>query len=197
MTMFVQLATVQAKERMTVLLAINAKELVAIQNSTGMTIMSKQIDALKLALEALQEYVDEYGPWSDDSGAQYVLRVGKEVLAQLEQGWTPERIAGMKRLKDAQDKKLEQPEQEFVAWSYWQSCLNDDGTQTAPWVHRLSKFKPTESIINKDVTPLYTTPPQRTWVGLDEEDDIDWEEGGSLRDLVKAVEAKLRSKNNG
>jgi Icc-related predicted phosphoesterase len=36
---------------------------------------------------------------------------------------------------------------------------------------------------------------QRTWVGLDEEDDIDWEEGGSLRDLVEAVEAKLREKN--
>ena len=57
------------------------------------------------------------------------------------------------------------PEQEPVAWSYWQSCLNDDGTQTAPWVHRLSKFKPTESIINKDVTPLYTTPPQRICEG--------------------------------
>ena len=54
-----------------------------------------------------------------------------------------------------------EPEQKPVAWSYWQSCLNDDGTQTAPWVHRLSKFKPTESIINKDVTPLYTTQPQR------------------------------------
>lgn len=52
-------------------------------------------------------------------------------------------------------------EQEPVAWSYWQSCLNDDGTQTAPWVHRLSKFQPSESIINKDITPLYTTPPQR------------------------------------
>ena len=62
--------------------------------------------------------------------------------------------------------KPAQPEQESVAWSYWQSCLNDDGTQTAPWVHRLSKFKPTESIINKDVTPLYTSPPQRNWVGL-------------------------------
>jgi hypothetical protein len=36
---------------------------------------------------------------------------------------------------------------------------------------------------------------QRTWVGLDEEDDIDWEEGGSLRDLVEAVEAKLKEKN--
>ena len=65
---------------------------------------------------------------------------------------------------------LKKKEWEPVAWSYWQSCLNDDGTQTAPWVHRLSKFKPTESIINKDVTPLYTTPPQRTWIGLTDEE---------------------------
>jgi len=42
-------------------------------------------EALKLALEALQDYVDEYGPWSNDSGAQYVLKVGKEILAQPEQ----------------------------------------------------------------------------------------------------------------
>ena len=40
------------------------------------------IEALKLTLEALQDYVDEYGPWSDDSGAQFVLRVGREALAQ-------------------------------------------------------------------------------------------------------------------
>ena len=33
------------------------------------------------------------------------------------------------------------------------------------------------------------------WVGLTDEDEIDWEEGGSLRDLVKAVEAKLKEKN--
>jgi len=51
--------------------------------------------------------------------------------------------------------------QEPVAWSCWQSCLNDDGTQTSPWVHRLSKFKPHESIINKDIVPLYTHPQQR------------------------------------
>jgi len=42
---------------------------------------------------------------------------------------------------------------------------------------------------------LYMATQQRTWVGLDEEDDIDWEEGGSLRDLVEAVEAKLKEKN--
>jgi len=51
-----------------------------------------------------------------------------------------------------------QPKQEPVAWMYWQSCLNDDGTQTAPWVQQYSKFKPQDSRINRDVTPLYATP---------------------------------------
>jgi hypothetical protein len=36
---------------------------------------------------------------------------------------------------------------------------------------------------------------QRTWVGLTDEDDIDWEDGGNLKDLVKAIESKLREKN--
>jgi hypothetical protein len=34
------------------------------------------------------------------------------------------------------------------------------------------------------------------WVGLTDEDDIDWEDGGNLKDLVKAIEAKLKEKNN-
>ena len=42
---------------------------------------------------------------------------------------------------------------------------------------------------------LYTTPPQRPWVGLTDEDEIDWEEGGNLKDLVKAIEEKLKQKN--
>jgi len=36
---------------------------------------------------------------------------------------------------------------------------------------------------------------QRTWVGLTDEDEIDWEDGGNLKDLFKAIEAKLREKN--
>ena len=44
---------------------------------------------------------------------------------------------------------------------------------------------------------LVEAPPQRTWVGLTDEDDIYWEDGGTLRDLVKAIEAKLKEKNNG
>jgi cytosine/adenosine deaminase-related metal-dependent hydrolase len=38
--------------------------------------------------------------------------------------------------------------------------------------------------------------PQRTWVGLTNEDEIDWQEGGNLKDLVKAIEAKLKAKNS-
>jgi hypothetical protein len=41
---------------------------------------------------------------------------------------------------------------------------------------------------------LYQAMP-RTWVGLTDEDDIDWEGGGNLKDLVKAIEAKLKEKN--
>ena len=43
--------------------------------------------------------------------------------------------------------------------------------------------------------PNFTESPQRTWVGLTDEDDIDWEEGGNLTDLVKAIEAKLKEMN--
>ena len=36
---------------------------------------------------------------------------------------------------------------------------------------------------------------QRTWVGLTDEDELDWD-GGDLKSLVKAIEAKLKEKNN-
>jgi hypothetical protein len=41
-------------------------------------------------------------------------------------------------------------------------------------------------------TPMYY---KHEWVGLTDEDKIDWEEGGNLKDLVKAIEAKLKEKN--
>jgi hypothetical protein len=43
-------------------------------------------------------------------------------------------------------------------------------------------------------TKFYTTPPQREWVGLTDEDEIDWD-GGDLKALIAAVEAKLKEKN--
>jgi hypothetical protein len=49
--------------------------------------------------------------------------------------------------------------------------------------------------------PLYTTPPQRTWVGLTDEEvkkivGLD-RYTDLLKEVVQYVEAKLRSKNNG
>ena len=86
--------------------------------------------------------------------------------------------------------KLAEPQQEPVAWSYWQSCLNDDGTQTAPWVHRLSKFKPDESIINKDIVPLYTTPPHRKPLTDEEIEELCWTElDRRLLSFARAIEA--------
>ena len=35
---------------------------------------------------------------------------------------------------------------------------------------------------------------KRTWVGLVDEDELDWD-GGDLKSLVKAIEAKLKEKN--
>ena len=60
----------------------------------------------------------------------------------------------------------------------------------------LDLFEPPDDAYDEGTLyPLYTTPPQRTWVGLTDEDELDWEEGGNLKDLVKAIEAKLKEKN--
>jgi hypothetical protein len=59
----------------------------------------------------------------------------------------------------------------------------------------------------EDGQPLYTTPPQRQWVGLtDEERNYIWDvvgnsdahgdvDGWSGRDVMAALEAKLKEKN--
>ena len=41
--------------------------------------------------------------------------------------------------------------------------------------------------------PLYTT--QRTWVGLKDDDEIPWD-GVDAKSFAKAIEAKLKEKNN-
>jgi len=52
-------------------------------------------------------------------------------------------------------------------------------------------LKQVQSSVDKAVNAMS----RRTWVGLTDEDEIDWEEGGTLKDLVKAIEKKLKEKN--
>jgi len=44
---------------------------------------------------------------------------------------------------------------------------------------------------NPPHTPIYA---QRTWVGLTDEDEIDWD-GGDLKSLIKAIEKALKERN--
>ena len=107
--------------------------------------------ALKLALEAFGE-IDwsNNSQWQSDR-AKVAIATLKEALAQPEHGWTPERIAGMARLKEAQDKKLAQPEQEPVV------CDCDSPS----WCKQYKKC-------NRKMLGFmpYVAQPQRTWGGL-------------------------------
>ena len=78
---------------------------------------------------------------------------------------------------------LAQPEQEPVAWVY-------NGI--------LHEFDPSE-FATSEVKPLYTAPPKREWVGLTDDEIDTWNIVGheSLREFVRAIEAKLKEKNGG
>ena len=137
-------------------------------------------EALRLALEALKQ-IDEAMPFPVAKLAQKVI---KEALAQPEHGWTPERIAGMARLKEAQDKKLAQLEP--VAWEQFYPEMGKP---------KLAYLLPTESRDNACYTP-----PQRTWVGLTDEEvknfvQAVWPREATPTDYIRAIEAKLKAKN--
>ena len=49
---------------------------------------------------------------------------------------------------------------------------------------------------DKQHQPLYTSPPQRTWVGLTDKEEVElWESTDSDWELMKRTEAKLKEKN--
>ena len=77
-------------------------------------------------------------------------------------------------------------EQEPVAYL----CENAVGHKYFRWKKPSSTYKP---------IALYTTPPQRTWVGLTDEEITALKHNGeryiSSQDFARAVEAKLKEKN--
>jgi hypothetical protein len=104
-------------------------------------------------------------------------------------GWTDEwRPQGLKEeaitaIKEA----LAQPEQEPVAWV----CHGTHGHHDIDFLE--------EDVDTLSVgTQLYTTPPQRTWVGLTNEDKseiCDMTERDERDSVMRLVEAKLKARN--
>jgi hypothetical protein len=82
---------------------------------------------------------------------------------------------------------------EPVAWA----MLHDNG-------HFIDAIHPNEHarVEGEYITPLYTTPPQRTWVGLTDEEIVlivaECAASHQHTDIhfARAIEAKLRSKNH-
>ena len=93
---------------------------------------------------------------------------------------------------DAIKEALAQPKQEPLAWI---------STGTARMIHWTSD-KPA---YGDDWVPLYTTPPQRTWVGLTKEEIAEFDTWHDHREeevgwcnpseIVAYIEAKLKEKN--
>ena len=115
----------------------------------------------------------------------------KEALAQPEQepvAWEQfhEHMAGPFY------KAPPQPEKEPVAWGVFECNLHDMFFTEAEAVE-MAQLKGTHA----EVRPLHTTPLQRTWVGLTEEEVNDlYNEGMGIHATIEATEARLKEKNN-
>ena len=155
--------------------------------------------ALELALEALEYHTAQTRPIHQTNEAITAI---KEALAQPERDYERGFIDGMqKQMQSSVDKavnRMAQPEQEPVAY------INIE-ERKLEWAYKYMSWD-TPTVINLPKIPLYTTPPQRTWVGLTEEElceivgvstnDSDWNVY-KVQEWLRKVEAKLKEKNNG
>jgi hypothetical protein len=113
------------------------------------------------------------------------LKMTLEVMRNQGDVSVDEWIATEKAIKEA----LAQPEQEPVAWRYRWSVEGGN------WVWNYATY--IERQKDDRCEPLYTTPPQRTWVGLTDEEmqSIAFESADALS-AVFVTEAKLKEKNS-
>ena len=114
---------------------------------------------------------------------------------------------------------MAQPEQEPVAWEggegweslAWELCADENGEDSCneliweggpipePWGDRWMKYEEEAKRLIA-LVQKHTTPPQRTWVGLTDDEKrqlFEREDYQGWLDYINAIEAKLRSKNNG
>ena len=148
-----------------------------------------QTEALRLALEALEV--------ANSCVDGYYIPKGKTHLPEIEEAITAikEALANEaleKMAENARELGLDyEPAQEPVAF------INVE-QRKLEWAKYMSWDTPT--VVNLPKIPLYTIPPQRTWVGLtDEEKKSFWTADQMTQEewdkLFNAIETKLKEKN--
>jgi hypothetical protein len=161
-------------------------------------------EALRLALEALENWF-EFDPENFGEVDKKAITAIKAALANeaLERKAENARELGLDYEPiEAKDKPWEKFCDSNCVWTdHHPDCklAKDEPVATLEDLEQ-EIYENTRQFVSFDVMEwmlkrYYTTSPQRTWIGLTGEDEIDWEEGGNLRDLVKAIEAKLKEKN--
>jgi hypothetical protein len=155
-------------------------------------------EVLKQVLELTESMVLHCDAELNQHDVNVIVAKGIEALAQPEQ----EPIVGIKTWFE--DGKVitqhltakdiyKEPALEPSAWMYDWFC---DGKLITGWIAHSEPEIPKSMALN--IRPLYTAPPQRTWVGLTEDELANLSASGlSLWQLWRAIEAKLKDKNNG
>jgi hypothetical protein len=135
-------------------------------------------EALKLALEALETELSI--DWTNNDEFNASAEKMHEAIAAIKEALAQE--------------------QEPVAWMFQHDLTGRMNYVSNDGVHNPTIFlemNPRYAL----VCPLYTTPPQRTWVGLTDEEidsyfeDCGWSPSEDYYPVIKDIEAKLKEKN--
>ena len=157
-----------------------------------------QTEALRLALEAME--ADELAMIQDKEGhmvylKEHAITAIKAALEAKDDGITLTTIRhprGKHALGDLNPESLETVEidlPEPVAWGVFNHNLHDMFFAKEE-AHEMVRLKGDGSTVK----PLYTAPPQRTWVGLTD-DEIEHVRNDQPWWAIRAIEAKLKEKN--
>ena len=141
-------------------------------------------EIIEMAMEA--EFVSHGKPSEEES--ELFVCVDKDIVRFAE-------------LVAAKEREALAQTQEPVAWMY-QEYRDDDQFGWRDEI--LFTPPPNDPIYFRNITPVYTHPPQRTWVGLEGEEIRNlWEEATKpdrstmtmVTSFAKSIEAKLKQKN--
>ena len=98
-------------------------------------------------------------------------------------------MTGYESKKKASQGKLAQPAQEPVAWIQKDMECDDFDPDS------MTCEKPARAADGWEWIPLYTTPPQRPWVGLTDDEIQELRKNFATLPAIAAIEAKLKEKN--